>query len=207
MVFVSNFIMKISDEHVEAILTKPRLLPRSAKCLVKKKALLSANYLALRWKNRILRSAFKANTPGNERRQDSWVPRASTLWECYNACLSPYCCLLLPCVVSLLLQGRIRASLKTREPEAGRRSSTLTLRYTGGGLHLDIHRTSFSKGSFQYIMSKCDVTFRNINMTISMANFDLQNASGNKAAYEKSGPYVLSTGVKIEIMSGAVKNK
>lgn len=71
MVFVSNFIMKISDEHVEAILTKPRLLPRSAEFLVKKKALLRANYLALRWKNRILRSAFKANTPGNERRRDT----------------------------------------------------------------------------------------------------------------------------------------
>lgn len=68
MVFVSNFIMKISDEHVKAILTKPRLLPRSAKCLVKKEELLGANYLALRWKNRMLRSAFKANTPGNERR-------------------------------------------------------------------------------------------------------------------------------------------
>lgn len=44
-------------------------------------------------------------------------------------------------------------------------------------------------------------------MTISMANFDLQNASGTKAAYEKPGPYLLSIGVKIEIMSGAVKNK
>lgn len=157
MVFVSNFIMKISDEHVEAILTKPRLLPRSAKCLVKKEELLGVNYLALRWKNRILRSAFKANTPGNERRWDSWVPRASALWERYNACLSPFCCLLLSCVVSLLLQGRIRARLKTREPEAGSRSSTLTLRYTGGEPHLGIHRTSFFKGSFQNIMSKCDI--------------------------------------------------
>lgn len=111
------------------------------------------------------------------------------------------------CVVSLLLQGRIRASLKIREPEVGSRSCILTLRYTGGELHLSIHRTSFFKGSFRYIMSKCDSAFRNINMTISMANVDLQNASGNKAAYEKPGPYILSIGVKIEIMSGAVKNK
>lgn len=44
-------------------------------------------------------------------------------------------------------------------------------------------------------------------MTISMANANLQNASGNKAAYEKPGPYILSIGVKIEIMSDAVKNK
>lgn len=60
MVFVSNFIMKISDEHVEAILTKPRLLPKSAEFLVKKKALLSVNYLALRWKNRSLKKCFQS---------------------------------------------------------------------------------------------------------------------------------------------------
>lgn len=71
--------------------------------------------------------------------------------------LSPFCCLPLSCVVSLLLQGRIRARLKTREPEAGSRSSTLTLRYTGGEPHLGIHRTSFFKGSFQNIVSKCDI--------------------------------------------------
>lgn len=108
-------------------------------------------------------------------------------------------------MVSLLLQDRIRASLKTREPGVGSRSRTLTLRYTGGELHLNKHRTSFFKGSFQYIMSKCDIAFRNINMTISIPNFDLQNASENKASYAKPGPYILSIGVKIEIMSGAVK--